>query len=241
MALVGLCLGSFLNVCIYRVPNNQSIVYPPSCCMNCKTRIPPLYLIPILGYMLSKAKCFNCKAKISIQYPIIEILSSILAVGIYINSANPLDFITFYNLMMVLLAITVIDLKIMIIPDQFIIYLIISSLPFLIITGNFINILAGVGLGLFFYLIAVLSKGGMGGGDVKLAFVMGIYLGIGPGILSVFLAFLVGGITGVALLLGGENRKRPLPFAPYLVLGTVVAYLWGDQIINWYLRWVGIV
>lgn len=241
IALIGLCLGSFLNVCIYRIPNNESIVSPPSSCMSCGKRIPPFYLIPVVGYLVSKGKCFNCKEKISIQYPVIEIIAAVIGVVIYIFTPTILEWIIFYNLFLVLLAITVIDLDQMIIPDEFIVYLIICAAPYIIISQSYINLLAAIGLGTLFYIIAVVSKGGMGGGDVKLSFVMGLYLGVGPGLLAVFAAFLLGGIIGVGFLLSGASRKKALPFAPYLVLGTAIAYFGGEQIIHFYLKLVGII
>ncbi|QNO16111.1 prepilin peptidase [Alkalicella caledoniensis] len=241
IAVFGLCLGSFLNVCIFRIPKKQSIVSPPSSCMGCGKKIPPLYLVPVVGYLISRGKCFNCKEKISIQYPIIEIVAAVTAVIVFKFFNNILDFIILYNLLLVLLAITVVDLEEMIIPDQFIIYLIICSVPYIVVNNNYINILVALGLGIAFYLIAVLSKGGMGGGDVKLAFVMGLYLGIGPGILAVFLSFVLGGLIGIVLLLTGASRKKAIPFAPYMVMGTVVALFWGEKIIDLYLKWARLI
>lgn len=237
--ILGLILGSFLNVCIFRIPKGKSIVYPPSCCMKCGTRIPSYYLIPVLGYMLSHGKCFSCNKKISIQYPLIEIAAGIIAIIMYFQAASIIDFIIYYNLFMVLLAITVVDLEKMIIPDQFIMYLLICAIPYILFYSLWSNIIAALVLGLIFYLIALISKGGMGGGDIKLSFIMGLYLGLRLGTLAIFFAFLVGGLIGIIILSLGGSKKRAIPFAPFLVLGTTIAYLYGEPIISWYLRFLG--
>ena len=214
IGILGLCLGSFLNVCIYRIPQGQSIVFPPSSCRTCGGKIPGLYLIPVFGYLISKGKCFNCKEKISIQYPLAEIFGAALAIVIYLFTDSILQAITFYNFIMVLLAITIIDIDSMIIPDQFIIYLILTAIPYIIYNKFYSNLLMALGLGLLFLAISTISRGGMGGGDIKLAFVMGLYLGFPLGLLAVFLGFLSGGIIGILLIFKGDSGKNSIPFAP---------------------------
>ncbi len=238
LILFGLCLGSFLNVCIYRIPKGKSIINPPSSCVNCGKRIVGIYLVPILGYIISGCKCFNCKTKISLRYPIMEITSAIIALIIYHTSGSIIETIYLYNFFMVLLAITIIDLEEMIIPDEFIIYLLVCGVLYHLYTLNFANFLPALGIGMVFFLIAVVSKGGMGGGDVKYSFIMGLYLGLVNGILATFLAFFIGGIVGIVLLLKGDSKKKAIPFAPFLVLGTVIAHFWGTEIIMIYLNWV---
>ena len=223
IGILGLCIGSFLNVCIYRIPLGQSIIHPPSSCTSCRKRIPSLYLMPLIGYIVLGGKCFNCKGKISIQYPIIELIGAALAVGIYIYANTIIEALIFYNLFMVFLAITLIDIDSMIIPDEFIIYLIITALPYIIYSRSYGNLLVGLGLGFVFLVIAAISGGGMGGGDVKLAFVIGLYLGFPLGLLGVFLGFLSGGVFGLGLLLKGNSRKKAMPFGPFLALGTDIA------------------
>lgn len=240
IAIFGLCMGSFLNVCIHRIPKKQSISYPPSSCTSCGGKITPLYLLPIIGYILAKGKCVSCKEKISIQYPSVELTGAAIAILIYSFTTTYIDALFYYNFFMVLLAITIIDFKTMTIPNEFIIYLILCSIPYLIFIKGYVNILVALGLGTFFLAIAVLSKGGMGGGDVKLAFVLGLYLGFPQSILAVFLSFILGGIAGLILLLKGVGRKEAIPFGPYLALGAVIAFFAGEGIISWYLKLVGL-
>ncbi|SES63412.1 prepilin peptidase [Anaerobranca gottschalkii] len=232
--LLGTCIGSFLNVCIYRIPEGQSIIYPPSSCPNCKKRIPILYLIPVIGYFLTKGSCFNCGEKISPIYPLIELLGGILALITFNFSTSWIEGIIYYNLFMVLVAITVIDLRTMTIPDLFNIYLILAYFPYLLYKGLYSHFLSAILFFTAFFLIAVVSKGGMGGGDIKLAFTLGLYLGIAKGIVAVLLAFFIGGVIGTFLLLKGESRKKAIPFGPYLSLGTIVAYFLGERLIFLY-------
>ncbi|SHJ68361.1 type 4 prepilin peptidase 1 Aspartic peptidase. MEROPS family A24A [Anaerobranca californiensis DSM 14826] len=234
--LIGLCIGSFFNVVIYRVPLGKSIVYPPSSCVNCDAKIPIPYLIPILGYLLTRGRCFSCSEKISFKYPLVELLGGVLGIVIYIYTTTLTQFILHYLFFMVLVAVTVVDLEKMIIPDSFNLVLTVIGVLEIIYTKSYFNLAVGFSLALFFFLIAVISKGGMGGGDIKLAFPLGLFLGGSLGVLAILLAFFIGGTVGVILLALGQSRKKAIPFAPYLVLGTTISYFFGEKIIRWYLQ-----
>lgn len=234
----GACVGSFLNVCIHRIPQGKSVVFPPSHCPSCLHGLKFVDLIPIISYIAIKRKCRYCGCKISLQYPAIELLTGILfllAVAKYWISLDALRVLVLFS---VLIPATVIDLKYKIIPDKLNLTGFILGLPFIfeskeVFFSGAIGFFAGGGLLL---LIAVLSRGGMGGGDIKLAAVMGLLLGWKYLIVALFLAFIAGGTVGIMMiLLKMKKMKEAVPFGPYLALGAVVAALAGDKVVSWYL------
>jgi leader peptidase (prepilin peptidase)/N-methyltransferase len=266
----GLTIGSFINVLIFRLPKGEDIVIKPSHCMTCGQRIKFYDLIPVFSYIFLRGKCRHCGEKISIQYPLIELLTAASLVGIYyifgwtfsqgsfliISSPISPDAIIKLIAMMVLMVmfITVffIDLKHYIIPNEIIIFGIAAGLIFAILKGfNYYNWNydwsslkdAGLGFlvgGLTFFLIVIIGEWimkaeAMGMGDVKLMAVVGLFLGFKITILSMFLAFIIGSIVSIFLLATKiKGRKDQIPFGPFIVMGSVVAMIWGDQILRLY-------
>lgn len=241
--IYGLIIGSFLNVLIYRIPRNESIAWPGSHCPACSHGLKWYDNIPLVSYLLLKGRCRYCKAKISARYPLVESLNAFVYIIMYLKFGFGVDFI-FYSLMSsVLLAIVFIDLKEMIIPDSLVLCILVLSIvqkainyflygisPDLI--GSILGLLAGGGL---FLAIAVISRGGMGGGDVTLTGALGFVLGVKYILLNIFLSFVLGAIISIALLaLKIKTRKDPIPFGPFIVLGFLITSLWGGEIINWY-------
>lgn len=241
--IYGLIIGSFLNVCIYRIPREESIAWPGSHCPACGHSLKWYDNIPLVSYLLLKGKCRYCKGKISARYPLVESLNAFIYITMYLKFGFGVDFI-FYSLMSsVLLAIVFIDLKEMIIPDSLVLCILVLSIvqkainyflygisPDLI--GSILGLLAGGGL---FLAIAVISRGGMGGGDVTLTGALGFVLGVKYILLNIFLSFVLGAIISIALLaLKIKTRKDPIPFGPFIVLGFLITSLWGGEIINWY-------
>lgn len=239
--LFGLVVGSFLNVCIYRIPRNLSIVKPFSFCPNCRENIKPWHNIPVLSYIILRGKCAHCGSKISLRYPIVEALNGILWVFAYqkFGVTIELPFVLFF--ISALIVITFIDMDFQIIPDSLSLPLIflgtvLSLIPHNSaelnskITDSLLGILIGGGI---LYLIAIVSRGGMGGGDIKLNAGVGAYLGWQCSLLTLFVGSFVGAIVGIVILKKTGNRK--IPFGPFLSLGALVSLFWGKEIIKLYL------
>lgn len=243
--IYGLIIGSFLNVCIYRIPRGESIAWPGSHCPTCRHSLSWYDNIPLFSYLVLKGKCRYCKSGISSQYPMVESLNALLYIIMYFRFGFGVDFI-FYSLMSsVLLSIIFIDLKEMIIPDSLVLCILVLSVIhktvnyFLYgispeIINSFLGLLLAGGL---FAAIVLISRGGMGGGDVTLMSALGFVLGFKNILLNIFLSFVLGAIISIVLLAAKiKTRKDPIPFGPFIVLGFFITSLWGKVIINWYLN-----
>jgi len=244
--LVGLALGSFLNVCIYRIPLKKSILFPGSFCPKCGTKIRFRDNIPLLSFILLKGKCRKCESKISWQYPLVEFITPVLMVITYLKFGWSWEFAAMTILCLLLIVIFFIDLRHRIIPD--VVTLPGIALGFLFsffvkspsVMNSLIGILAG---GILFYLAAVLGellfkKESMGGGDIKLAMMLGAFLGWQ----KIFLVFLISAVLGamvggIALLFSKEVKEtKMIPFGPFLALGSILAMFLGDMMISAYVR-----
>ncbi|TSI10125.1 A24 family peptidase [Lysinibacillus sp. BW-2-10] len=238
--IFGLVFGSFFNVVGLRVPLKESIVTPPSHCTSCNRRLTTLDLIPVFSYIFLGGKCRSCGAKISPIYLLTEIVTGILfaftvyTLGITIETAVALLFIS------LLMIIVVSDIAYMLIPDKILLFF----LPFLVIgrifspLDNWWDSLLGavIGFGILL-LIAIISKGGMGGGDIKLFFVIGLVLGTANTLITLFLSSVIGMIVGVIVLkVRGQDRKTPVPFGPSIALAAVIVYFYGEAMLNWYMN-----
>lgn len=238
--IFGLVVGSFLNVCIYRLPRNESITSPGSHCPHCGHLLGFWDLIPLLSFIVLNRKCRYCGKEISPRYFFVELITSILFVAVYVRfmsyERNSLFFISYLILCSTLVAITFVDLEHKIIPDKITYPGIGIGLMLSLFSGNFLPSLLGLAIGGgVLYLIVIISRGGMGGGDVKLAAMLGAFLGWRLLILNLFLSFLFGGIVAIILLLLKiKGRKDYIPFGPYLALAGIVTIFWGRQILFWY-------
>ncbi len=240
VALFGLVVGSFMNVVICRLPKGESVSHPPSHCPKCKHRIRWYENIPILSYVALRGKCRGCKAPISIEYPLVEAANALLWTALAWRFGMSPELPVYLLLASSLLTMSVIDLHHQILPDRITLPGIVVGLvasATLLPSGFFpslIGVLAGGGL---FFAIAVLSRGGMGGGDIKLIAMIGAFLGWQAVLLTTFLAAVVGGMVGVAMLtFFDKDRKHAVPFGPFLSMAAVVCMLWGSRIIDWYLE-----
>jgi leader peptidase (prepilin peptidase) / N-methyltransferase len=237
--LLGLSIGSFLNVVIYRLPLRHSICMLPSHCPQCEQRLRWHELIPLISYMLQGGKCQSCGLAILIRYPLVELLTGILYIMLYLHFGLNYKFFTAILFVSVLIPIIFIDLQHQLIPDSINLVgaiLGISMLPWsdVSLASAAVGFLVGGGVML---LIAVISCGGMGGGDIKMMAMMGIFLGLKLTFLALFLSFIIGGVGGlIVILLGIKKRKDFMPFGPSLALGGFAAYVFGNEIIVWYLR-----
>lgn len=239
--VVGLLLGSFLNVCIYRIPRRESIVYPPSHCPCCNARLRWFELIPVISFLLLRGRCRHCSSRISWRYPAVELLTGLLFYLVYLNHLEwSLALVRDWLLVAFLMVVSFIDLEHLRIPDVLTLgsFAVFALWQLLLPWQSHSSAALGavVGWGLLF-AIAVVSRGGMGGGDIKLAAVLGLYLGF-PGILlALGLAFILGAAVGLLLVISGvKGRKDPIPFGPFLAFGSLVVILWGENILRWYLR-----
>lgn len=242
--ILGLIVGSFSNVCIYRIPRNESIIYPASHCPNCHTDILAKDNIPLLSYILLKGRCRNCGSRISIQYPVVEFLTGLVYIIIYQIYGLSVQSLICIILSSALIIIAFIDLNEQIIPDVISLPGIIIglTLSFFVPYLSFINSALGVVIGGGIILIialagsAIFKKEAMGGGDIKLAAMIGAFLGWRYVIISLFLGFFLGALTGIFLVLSKiKNREDMVPFGTFIVLGSVITLLWGKKILSWYI------
>ncbi len=245
--IIGLVIGSFLNVCIYRIPLEKSISYPPSHCGSCNHRLKPMDLIPVISYLFLKGRCKYCKEKISITYPLIEILNAVLYLIIFYNYGLTFDFVKYSLLSSLLIVIGIIDYKTQDIYTVTIIFGVISSIIFMAI-DFFVNknaistyVLGGL-IGFLALAIIVIITKGMGIGDAEITLVCGLFLGIKGVIVTLFLGIIIGGIVAIIILaLKLKDAKDAMAFGPCLSVAAIMYILWGDTIINVYLKMVGII
>ena len=242
--IFGAMVGSFLNVCIFRLPKEESIVWPGSHCPHCKNPIKFYDNIPLISYILLKGKCRHCHSPISFQYPLIEGITALGSLILFMKFGPSLSYLFYFSFVAALIVITVIDLYHQIIPD-------VISLPgigvgllasLIIPQITFLNSLIGVLLGGgSLFLVATLyqwlfKREGMGGGDVKLLAMIGAFLGWKAVILTILLSSLIGSITGIIIMaLKGKDFKYAIPFGPFLSLGAVISLFYGENLIKWYL------
>jgi len=242
--ILGLIVGSFSNVCIYRIPKNESIVYPASHCPKCRSKIKPVDNIPLLSFILLKGRCRNCKSKISIQYPIVEFLTGLIYLIIYLIYGLSIQTLVYIILSSALIIIAFIDLNEQIVPDVIslpgiVIGFIISFfIPYISFINSALGVVVGGGIILVIGLAGsvIFKKEAMGGGDVKLAAMIGAFLGWRYIVISLFSGFFLGALAGIILILSKiKKREDAIPFGPFIVLGSFITLLWGEKIILWYL------
>lgn len=238
--IYGLIFGSFYNVVGLRLPKNESIVTPPSHCTICDRRLTIKDLVPVFSFVFLKGKCRGCGTKINWIYPVIELVTGGLFAFAFYQLGFSWELIVAILFISMLVIITVSDLAYMLIPDKVLLFfgvlLIIARIlsPLEPWWDSIIGAAGGFGILL---LIAILSKGGMGGGDIKLFAVIGLVLGMIPTLLTLFFAAFIGAIVGVIhLRRSKQGRKTPVPFGPSIALAAIVVYFYGKQILDWYIN-----
>ncbi|MGM8216313.1 prepilin peptidase [Bacillaceae bacterium W0354] len=240
IAILGLILGSFYNVVGIRIPEGESVISPPSHCPSCQKRLKPLELIPVFSFILQRGKCKHCKEKISPFYPFFEGLTAILfIISFYLIGFNQ-ELIIAWLFVSLLVIITISDLKYQIISDKVLLFfaIVIGGLRLWISLDPWYDAFLGAifGFGLLL-LIAVLSRGGMGGGDIKLFGVIGLVLGFKGTLTTLIVATFLGTIVGLGLMWLGKVRKGvPFAFGPFIAVAAIAAYFFGDNIIKWYVN-----
>jgi leader peptidase (prepilin peptidase)/N-methyltransferase len=246
-AFLGACgaaIGSFVNVLAYRLPRRESIVHPRSRCPGCGTQIAAYDNVPVVSWLVLRGRCRACGTHISVRYPIVEALTAALFVVVGLKIGIERELLPSLALVIVLVAAAETDFEHKIIPNRLMAPAAVAALVLWAVAdpGRLPeNLIAGTAAGGLLLLAAVAYPAGMGMGDVKLATVMGLFLGksVAP---ALFLGFAAGAVVGVALIAlhGAKARKQGVPFAPFLALGGLVALLYGPEIIDWYGRISGI-
>ncbi len=241
--VMGLCIGSFLNVCIYRLPVSKSIIHPRSMCSNCGTLIASYDNIPILSYLWLKGRCRHCRIKIPMRYPMVELLGGLLALGAYLKFGLTTEALIYFVFFAALLVVTFIDLDHRIIPD----FITLPGIPICFAAGfalpnitykeALLGILIGGGS---LFLVAwtysmITKKEGMGGGDIKLLAMIGAIVGWKGVLFTIFVASLVGTLAGMIVMLQTrKGMKLAVPFGPFLSIGSIAYIFFGTPLITWY-------
>src|SRR3954451_4796820 len=235
----GALIGSFLNVVVYRLPLGQSLVKPRSRCTKCDTPVAPRDNVSVLSLLLLGGRCRHCGEAIPVRYPAVELLTAVAFLSVVLMSGLHTEMLALSPFTAMLIAVAFIDLQHKIVPNKIMLPAAVWGLVTAVAFRPHMvpePLIAGAGAFVFFLLAALIHPKGMGMGDVKLAGVMGLYLGklVIPALL---VAFVVGTVVGLGLVVryGARSRKLGVPFAPFLALGGLVAMLAGQQLIDFYL------
>ncbi len=264
VGLMGLAVGSVLNVVIHRVPLGLSVVRPASACPGCGSEISARDNVPVLSWVLLRGRCRSCNTAISARYPLVEFVTGVLFVAVAVRFAPSAadgaaglvaDIVTgvaFVYLMAISVALAAIDLDVRRLPNAIVLPAYVVGVVLLgsaaLVRGDLAAAgwaAAGAGISFAFYLtLALIKSGGMGMGDVKLAGVLGLFLGfLGPAVLCVglFAAFLLGGVFGVVIMLTRSgSRRTAIPFGPWMLAGAWIAVFWGEALASSYLSFTGL-
>ncbi len=240
--LYGLLIGSFLNVCIYRIPRNENIVTTRSHCMHCGTQIKWYDLVPFFSYIILGGKCRKCKTRLSLQYPLVELFNALLYCSIFL--VNGFNFVSVIYCLMTsaLLVLSIIDFRTYEIPFGINIFIgILGLIRMGLDWTDWVNYVLGFcTVSLFLLLLYFLTKGrGIGGGDIKLMAAAGLVLGWKLILLAFILGCLLGSVLHV-IRMRVSKADRVLAFGPYLAMGIFVSMLYGEVFINWYLHICGV-
>jgi leader peptidase (prepilin peptidase) / N-methyltransferase len=246
VGVLGLVVGSFLNVVIYRVPRGESLLRPRSHCVHCGAEVRPLQNVPVISWLVLRGRCANCGARISPRYPLVELGTALLFVAVTARFGVSPALPAFLYLVAIAVALALIDLDVKRLPDRIV-------LPSYFIGGILLvaaalirhdwwpvgrSLIAMAVLAVCFSAIALGYKGGMGFGDVKLAGLLGLYLGwLGWNavLVGTFAGFVLGGLVGVGLLIAHQaNRRTPIPFGPFMLVGALLALFAATPIATWY-------
>jgi len=243
--LFGTVIGSFLNVLIYRLPRDKSIVYPPSSCPNCGHKIRWYENIPIVSYMFLKGKCSSCSKKISLRYPFVEFITGLSAVVSYLKWGLTLDFAFSFLFLSLIIVVIFVDIDFKIIPDEINLIGFISGFIYSFLRSDFsiVDAVVGalVGAGFLFavayFYLKVRKIEGLGMGDVKLLAFFGTYLGWFGSLFTIFLGSFLGAVIGISMayLQKAEDKSKfEIPFGPFLSLAAVIYLFFGEYIKNFY-------
>jgi leader peptidase (prepilin peptidase)/N-methyltransferase len=237
--LLGLVVGSFLNVVIYRLPLGESLVHPGSHCPRCGMAVRWYDNVPVVGWLTLRGKCRDCHEPISFRYPLVEAITGVMFVIAYWRLGIDWPLLVVWAFIAAMICVALIDLDHMIIPDKIVLPgALIGLLASIAINPQdwWKYLAAGLGAAAFMFLLVMVWPGGMGPGDVKMALLMGAVLGVSV-LVALFLAFLFGAIAGILLVATRRrSRKDPIPFGPSLALGAIIAVLAGQGMLQSYVH-----
>ncbi len=237
--ILGLVIGSFLNVCIYRIPRGKSIVYPPSSCPSCGMRIKWYDNIPVLSYIVLKGRCRYCKSRISPIYPLVELLTAVYSLLVYLKFGITLNTAFYLIFGYILIVASFIDFFHYIIPDSLTLSLAFVGIVYGLFNHELIHSIIGLVFGfVLLYIVAVLGKAifkkeAMGGGDIKLLAALGTFVGVKGVLFTLFVASFFGSFVGIVLIASGNAKmSQRLPFGPYLSLSAIIYIFVGAELIT---------
>lgn len=239
--ILGLVVGSFLNVCICRLPQERSIVYPPSNCPKCGHDLSFVDLIPVFSYLSLRGKCRYCKGTISFRYPMVEIFTSLIFVAVFFKFGIGIDAILHAVFVSLLIVIIFTDLETQTIHDYLSFGGIVTGILYGLYTGGIISSLIAMVIGGLFFLSVrqigwlIYKKEAMGEGDVLLATMLGAFFGMEGMVLSIMLSFLLGAVISLILLgLKVKKRGEEVPFGPFMAIAALIVVFFGPAIWSWY-------
>jgi len=240
--ILGLVVGSFLNVVIYRLPRGESLLHPGSHCPQCDSPVRWYDNVPLLSWAVLRGRCRDCRNRISIRYPVVEAVTGAAFLLAYLRLGLGWPLLIVWAFTAAMVCVALIDHDHMIIPDK----IVLPGAALGLLASIAISpadwwkfLVAGVGAAAFMFLLALVWPGGMGPGDIKMALFMGVVLGVSV-VTALFVAFFVGAAAGMFLLATHRRtRKDQIPFGPYLALGSVLAVLAGQGVLNSYLALFG--
>jgi len=243
-------IGSFLNVCIYRLPKGENIAFPGSHCTSCSHSLSALDLIPIISFLALKGKCRYCGHKISSRYMLIELLTGLLFGAVYLKFGISLETVMYVTFSAVLIVLTMIDLDYMLLPTKIILFGVGVGLVFRILQaaiyrdmmflgGSLLAAVLGYGFfwGMFYGAKLLFKKEGLGFGDVRLMGMLGLYLSVNLVFFTIFAASILASIYGI-MLCYRKKASEPFPFGPFLNIVAIIALFYGDEVITWYLGFI---
>lgn len=260
LLMFGCLVGSFLNVCIYRIPEKKSIVFPPSHCPQCNAKLKPRDLIPVFSYLALRGRCRFCQGKISIQYPIIESVTGIVFCLLYDSPDNLDIFLVLFNpglsaffyllnaaLMAALICAFVIDLRYFEIPNSIVLFILgLAVLKTVFISQDYGQALlgavacSGVFLGIYLLGLLIAKTEVLGMGDIKILFALGAYLGVRLVVLMTYLAIFLAAFLAIYVILAKKKKRFPnLPMAPFFCVATFTVLMWSEQITSRWLPFLG--
>lgn len=245
VVIFGMCIGSFLTVCIYRLPRGKSIVRPGSMCPLCQEHIEILDKVPVISYLILGGRCRHCRGRIAGRYPIVEIITGLFALCCYLKFGTTLEAAIYFAFVAVLTAVTFIDLDHRIIPDIITLpgipigFAAALALPSTTWADSILGLAVGAGS---LYLVAagyrcLTHREGMGGGDIKLMGMIGTLVGFKGVLFTVFVGSAVGTASGILVMLhAGKDMRLAIPFGPFLSIGAIVYVFFGGEVITWYFK-----
>ncbi len=256
VAVVGAVIGSFLNVCIYRIPKAESIAFPPSHCGSCGKRLKAVDLIPLFSWLFLRGKCRHCRSKISPRYAVVEALTGLTFMLLYNKYGFSLDLLASAFIMSILIAVFFIDIDHRIIPDELVVTGLVAGVMIVVFNAFFPMKIMGGGqwweplLGMFVGSVTLMIVGligmliyktddAMGGGDIKIFAPIGIFLGWKMTFVALLLSIILAGVISLILVIVKvKDRKSTIPFGPFIVMGTLITYLYGWDILKWYINFL---